>query len=55
LPLDTWQSGSIEGQKSSGIRANYLLFRRLAELSVLNVHLISTIPPLSSHPVFEWY
>jgi hypothetical protein len=43
LPLDTRQSGAIEGQKSSGIRANCLLFRRLAELSILNACFALTI------------
>jgi hypothetical protein len=36
LPLDTRQSGSILGQRSSVIIANCLLFSGLAELSVLN-------------------
>src|SRR5678809_291362 len=40
LPLDTWQSGSIEGQKRSVIRAKYLLFIALEELYILNERIL---------------
>ena len=36
LPLDAQQSGSIEGQQSSVLRANCFLFRGLAVLYILN-------------------
>jgi hypothetical protein len=53
LPLDPWQSGSVEVQTSAVIRANDLFFRGLAELSVLNARFSYTIFVCGNTPFIQ--
>jgi hypothetical protein len=50
--FDTWQSGSIEGQKSTVIRANCLLCIGLAELSILNTRYVPAITDVGNPRFF---